>query len=236
MIRSNPITIMTQNASRIAVLALIFLLILPAPLRAEDKPDCIRAYEEAAHPYWLIVSDILRFKTMFDNYDRLCSTHYPDHIAALQPASDKLRTQTERDVENAGRVIDILFDDTLPGTVAPACRDNKTARDRVRKNLLRAMKTQTDTVGARLEKSALTIRNPEADLKLCRDLKPLKKKVEKALGPELANPLLEMSIANSKFITRDARRRKAAVADYRDILKTLETTQATPQSKSAPAK
>lgn len=211
---------MTQKTLLIATLALF--LIFPAAPRAEEAPDCIKAYEQAAHPYWLIVNDILRFKTMFDNYDRLCSTYYPDQIAALQPASDTLRAQTDRDIKNAERVIRILFDDRLPDAVSPACRDQKAVRDRVRKNLLRTMKTQSKTISARLEKSALTIRNPEDDLKLCRDLKPLKKKVEKALGPELANPLLEMSVANSKFITHDARQRKAAVTTYRDILKTLD--------------
>ena len=212
---------MIRRILTIAALAIV-ILALPAPSPAEEPPDCVNEYEQAVHPYWLIVSDILRFKTMFDNYDTLCSTHYPEHIAALQPASDTLRAQTERDVENAERVIRILFDQKLSGAVIPACRDNKTARERVQKNLLRAMKTQSKTVSARLEKSALTIRNPQDDLKLCRDLKPLTKKVEKALGPELANPLLEMSVANSKFITRDARQRKEAVATYREILGVLD--------------
>lgn len=212
---------MTGKTILIAALALFFTL--PAPSRAaEDNADCLTAYEQAIHPYWLIVNDILRFKTMFDNYDRLCSLHYPDDIAALQPASDTLRAQTDRDVKNAEIVIKTLFKDILPDTVPASCRDDKAARERVQKNLLGAMKTQSKTIGARLEKSALSIRNPDDDLKLCRDLKPLAKKVEKALGPELANPLFEMSVANSKFITRDARQRKDALAVYRDILKTID--------------
>lgn len=214
---------MTRTGTTIFAASLALFLILPASVRAEDeKPDCLKAYEQAIHPYWLIVKDILHFKSMFDNYDRLCSLHYPDDIAALQPASDTLRAQTERDVKNAEAVIRTLFKDVLPGTVAESCRDDKAARDHVQKNLLGAMTTQSKTIGARLEKSALTIRNPDEDLKLCRDLKPLRKKVEKALGPELANPLLEMSIANSKFITRDARQRKDAILVYRDIVKTLD--------------
>jgi hypothetical protein len=212
--------IMTRKTIFAAALALFFLL--PAATRAEGDIDCVKAYEQAVHPTWLIVSDILRFKTMFDNYDHLCTTYYPDDIAALQPASDILRAQTNRDVKNAERVIRVLFNDALPDAVSPACHDDKAARERVQKNLLSAMKTQSKTVSARLEKSALTIRNPEEDLKLCRDLKPLKKKVEKALGPELANPLFEMSVANSKFITRDARQRKGALLQYREILKTLD--------------
>jgi hypothetical protein len=208
-------------------MAVLTLHAHPAMAAAEDDaPDCLKAYEQAAHPYWLIVSDVLRFKTMFDNYDRLCTQHYPDDIAALQPAADTLRQQTNQDVQNAEAAIKSIFSNSLPGMVAPACADNKAARDKVQKNLLRAMKAQSKTVGARLEKSALTIRNPDTDLKLCRDLKPLSKKVFKALGPDLANPLFEMSVANSTFVARDSKARKQAFTIYRQTLDSLKSERA----------
>lgn len=229
--RLRPTHKMTQKTLLIASLALVFCP-FSHPQAEETPRSCIKAYEEAAGPYWLIVSDILRFKTMFDNYDRLCSTYYPDDIAALEPASGLLRAQTTRDVKNAERIVDLLFKDTTRLSVPAACQDDKAAREQVRKNLRQAMKTQSKTIGARLEKSALTISNPDQDLKLCRNLKPLKKKVEKALGPDLANPLLEMSAANSKFITRDSRQRKEAMTAYRSLLMKLDDD----AIKSAPAK
>src|SRR3982750_2090976 len=92
----------------------ILLVFLSAPARAED---CVAAYESSARPYMLIVNDILTYKVMFDNYDRLCSANYPQQIAALQPEADKLRAQVRLDAADAASVIKRLFRDTLPQQV-----------------------------------------------------------------------------------------------------------------------
>lgn len=214
-----------KNGLLIAAITLALVTpLLPRTARAGDD-SCLREYERAAQDYWLIVSDILRFKSMFDNYDHLCTRYYPDEIAALQGSADLLRRQVARDVADAEKAVRIVFDDRLPQDVIPECRDDKAARDRVRKNFTTAMKTQTKTVGARLEKSALTVANPEKSLKLCRELKKIEPAVVKKLGPDMAHPLFEMSKANSTFMTRDAKHRKAAFATYSDILGTLEKKQ-----------
>jgi hypothetical protein len=83
------------------------------------------------------------------------------------------------------------------------------------------MKNKTQTLHARLERSALTLRNPDKDLKLCRDLKVYKPILEKKLGPDLANPLLEMSYFNSHYIVGDSGRLKAAYKTYRKTLNNL---------------
>lgn len=202
-----------------------FLLLgLPSPSGAADgtAPDCVKAYETAIHGTWQIASDVLRFKTMFDNYDALCSQHYPDEMSALQGSVEKLRASTDIDAKNAEKVVRIVFDDVLPDRVDPACAKNKTARERVRKNVTKAMKTQTKTISARLEKSALSMPDPGAGVKICRDLKPLEKKVRKAIGDDFKNPLFEMSLANSKFMTRDEKKRRDDFALYRSVLDSLE--------------
>ena len=88
--------------------------------------------------------------------------------------------------------------------------------------MLSAMSTQRKTMGARLQKSAATLQNPDSDLKLCRDLQALAPKVTKTLGTDLANPLLQMTILNSAFATRDTKYRKAAVKNYKTILEKLD--------------
>lgn len=214
-----------KNGLPIAAIALALMLLPPCAARAASDDSCLRDYERAAHDYWLIVSDIMRFKTMFDNYDQLCTRHYPDEIAALQDSADLMRRQVRRDVADAEKVVQTVFDERLPQVVAPECRDDKIARDRVRKNFTVAMKAQSKTVGARLEKSALTVANPEQSLKLCRELKKIEPVVVKKLGPDMAHPLFEMSKANSTFMTKDAKHRKAAFATYGDILGKLEKMQ-----------
>lgn len=183
----------------------------------------MKDYERAAQPYWRIASDMMVFKSMFDDYDRLCTRYYPDDIAALQPGADALRAQTTADIKNASLVMDRVFDDVLPGDVAKDCSTDTNARDTVRKNFLGTLKSQSGRINARLEKSALSLQDPDKTLLLCRDLKKYAPKIQKALGPSLANPLLEMTALHSKVVTRDAKARKQALSVWRDTLHAIDS-------------
>lgn len=208
-----------------AAIVLAMLLFPATPQARAAESSCVKAYEAAIHPYWLIASDMLRFKTMFDNYDRLCSTHHADAIAALQPDADLLRAQVAADVKKVETVLARVFEDHLPAAVAPSCRDDSSARKRVKNNIAAAIRTQNKTVSARLEKSALGLRGG-TDLVLCTQLAPHRKTVRKALGPDFENPLFEMTVINSTLATRDLAYRGKAIATWRGILADL---------KSAPA-
>lgn len=196
------------------------VLILAAALMggagtARADNACVAEYETAAMPYWRIATDMAMFKAMFDDYDRLCTAHYPDEIAALQPDADRLRNQVDADIKSTRRVMSDIFADVLPKDVSPICAKDKTARNRVRKNLLTALDRQSDSTQARLRKSSTTLQDPKDNLKLCTDLKKLKPRITKALGPGLSNPLLEMTELHSRMITRDLKTRKDAFRMWR---------------------
>lgn len=193
------------------------LIACPAPSRAEES--CLKAYESAAQDYWLIVNDMLTFKVMFDEYDRLCTQYYPEQIEALQPSADLLRKTVKEDIGRVDDVMEKIFTDVLPSGVPDSCRADTASRDEVKTNFLSEVSRKSKTVGARLQKSALTLHDPKDQLKLCRELKPLSKKIVKKLGPDLNNPLLEMSALHSRYITKDSGRRKEALAHYRSALK-----------------
>jgi len=205
---------------RLFILCGLLLAAIPAKA-AHASEDCLVAYETAAQEYWMIVNDMLTFKVMFDEYDRLCSEHYPEQVEALQPEADLLRKQIQADIESAKDVAAFIFDETLPSAVPPSCSSDEKSRAEVKRNFLAAMATKTKTTGARLQKSAMTLHDPKDSLKLCRELKPLAKKIRKKLGPELEHPLLEMSALHSRFVTKDSTRRKDALAQYRSALKEL---------------
>lgn len=209
---------------RRTTLILAITLLTGSAAHATDPAagDCLNDYERAAQPYWRIASDMMVFKSMFDDYDRLCTRYYPDDIANLQPAADTLRAQTDADIKNASLVMNRIFDDVLPGDVAQNCTTDTTARDTVRKNFLGTLKSQSSRINARLEKSALSLQDPDKTLLLCRDLKKYAPKIQKTLGPDLENPLLEMTAIHSKIVTRDAKARKQALGVWRDTLKTID--------------
>ena len=204
------------------LLTTLFILTGSAAYAADPVVDCMDDYERAAQPYWRIASDMITFKSMFDDYDRLCTRYYPDDIADLQPAANTLRAQTDADIKNASLVMDRVFDDVLPGDVTQNCAADTAARDTVRKNFLGTLKNQSSRINARLEKSALSLQDPDKTLLLCRDLKKYAPKIEKTLGPGLENPLLEMTAIHSKIVTRDAKARKQALGVWRDTLKTID--------------
>jgi hypothetical protein len=205
--------------NRLFLMPILLLLLSAAPARAED---CAAAYESSARPYMQIVNDILTYKVMFDNYDRLCSATYPKAIAALQPDADRLREQVKQDAGDAAAVVRRLFRETLPRQVPPACHDNKRAAKKAQKNLLAAMKARSRTLAKRLGRSGKTLPDPKEDLKLCAGLPDMAPAIRKALGPDLAHPLLEMSALNSKYITGESGGRARALADYRAALAELK--------------
>ena len=212
---------------------IVLLLLAPSVASAKDKakskgkaaPECIAEYEQAAQPYWRIASDIVTFKSMFDDYDRLCTRHYPDDIAALQPMADTLRSRTDTDVTNITPVMNSVFQDTLPGAVSEKCAADKKARATVQKNFLNTATAQSSRINTRLQKSALTVQNPDSALKLCRDLGKWAPKIQKTLGSDLHNPLLEMTAIHSKIIVRDEKQRRAALAVWRDTVAALNADQ-----------
>ena len=196
-----------------------FLLPHATPARASE--GCVVAYEKEADKYWSIVSDIMKFKAMFDDYDRLCQAHYPEEIAALQPAADLLRAETDRDFKNTKSAMSHIFDETLPHRVGGSCADDATARNSVKRKFLSAMDHKSKTLEMRLKKSAKTLQSPKENLTLCTQLKPMKPKIEKALGKGLQNPLLEMSVLN-RIMTRSPKHEKVALKSYREALKEIK--------------
>jgi hypothetical protein len=200
------------------------ILILPAPATAQD---CIRAYEAAATPYWRIAHDIQTFRAMFNDYDRLCSQHFPDAVNALQPRADRLRAQVQADFERTPKIIRHLFAHTLPHTVDKDCSGDETARKIVENNLLNTLKARADHTDKRLKRSAANVHNPDESLKLCRDLGTHAPRIEKTLGPGLSNPLLEMTALHAQATrTADARHR-AALKHWRAALKQIEQEKGT---------
>lgn len=204
------------------IAAAVFALIVftgGTNVAAADNTDCIKAYERAVAPYWSIANDILTFKSMFDDYDRICTRHAPEVIESLQPRADKLRAQTDADIVNAQKVIRHAFAETLPGRVGEDCRDDSAARQQVEKNVLSAMAARSNNVNARLERSAAGLGDqvPDITLRLCRDLPKLAPQVERVLGPDLKNPLLEMSALHARTVTRDTRQRREALSLWRTI-------------------
>lgn len=192
---------------------------MPAPPARADE-SCQAAYESAADQYWTIIGDIMQFKVMFDDYDRLCQKYYPDDIAALQPAADRLRQQTNQEIQNTKTAMNRIFDTVLPDNVPATCKNDDTARNAVKKKFMTAMTQRTKTLELRMQKSAKSLQNPKENLPLCQQLKPLKPQIEKVLGPALRNPLLEMSILNRTFTKKPAHQ-KAALKTYRDVLEKL---------------
>ncbi|MGZ9109426.1 MAG: hypothetical protein ACXW4B_11470 [Micavibrio sp.] len=206
----------------IFIIAMLMAFLLPVPVRGAENAtvDCVAAYEKAAAPYRMITGDIMKFKAMYDDYDRLCRLHYPDDIAALQPIADDLRNQTDRDLENTHSAMAMIFDDALPKMVPAQCAADDTARNKVKKKFLTAMDEKAKTLDLRMKKSAKSLQQPKDKLTLCTQLQPLKKKVEKALGPGLANPLLEMSVM-SRTLARGEKHNKKALKTYRETVKFL---------------
>ena len=209
-----------MTKSGILIAALFMALLLPAR-DARATPQCVKEYNDSSLDYWNIVNDMLQFKVMFDNYDRLCSRYYPDEIAALRSSADLLRRQVAIDMINADRVVSHIFDNTLSAKVSAQCRGDEESKQAVKAAFRATMQNKTRLMSARLEKSALTLRNPRKDLKLCRDLKKYKPVLEKKLGPGLTNPLLEMSELNSHHIAKDSARLREAYAVYRKTLNSL---------------
>ena len=185
-----------------------------------ETPSCSVSYEDAADQYWSIIADIMQFKALFDDYDRLCRLHYPAEIEALQPSADLLRAQTDRDLANTKKAMIYIFDDILPQTVPAPCRDDTAARNGVKKKFLAAMAQKSKTLELRMKKSAKTLHSPKESLTLCQALQPMKPKIEKALGKQLENPLLEMSVLNRAF-TKKPPHQKKALKTYRETLKKI---------------
>ena len=197
----------------------LLILCLPAPHARADE-SCQAEYERGADRYWTIIADIMQFKAVFDDYDRLCQLHYPDEIKALQPAADLLRAQTDRDIRNTKKAMTYIFDEILPRAVPATCMEDDSARNTVKKKFLAGMAQKSKMLELRMKKSAKTLQSPKESLTLCQQLKPLKPKIEKALGPGLENPLLEMSVLNRAF-TKKPKHDKKALQTYRETLKGL---------------
>jgi len=203
----------------VLITAALLMLLLPAPAQAAES--CAAQYEKAAGAYRTITGDIMKFKAMFDDYDRLCRLYYPDDIAALQPAADHLRDQTGRDLKNMETAMAMIFDDALPQAVSAECADDAKARNKVKKSFLSAMDEKAKTLDLRMKKSAKSLQHPKDSLTLCTQLKPLKKKLEKALGPDLSNPLLEMSVM-SRTLAKGEKHDRKALKTYREAIKAIE--------------
>ena len=194
---------------------------LTHPAQAAGPSACLAAYETAATDYWRIVSDMVHFKTLFDNYDGLCQKYYPVEIEKLQPDADLLRAQVARDIRNVPPAMTKIFNDTLTAAVPPSCAKDTKSRDKIRRSFLTDMKKQLKTMEARMRKSAGTVRNPETSLKLCRDLRALAPVIKKELGPELSTPLLTMSEVNRQYMVKDSAKLKSAFATYKKTLAAL---------------
>jgi hypothetical protein len=205
---------------RLLLLILAITLLPAAPARAEEVL-CSTAYQNASEDYWRIVSDMTQYKALFDNYDALCQQYYPDEIAKLQPEADQLRTRIADDMKNAPDIITAIFNEELPTQVSESCAAEKITRATALRNFITNMKAREKSLNARMAKSGKTLRDPQGELKLCRDLGALAPKIRKALGPNLSTPLLTISELNSRFMVGDADRMKAAFANYRRALQSL---------------
>jgi len=193
------------------------LLALSVPARAED---CAAAWEQSARPYALIARDVLTYKAMFDNYDRLCSKHYPDEIKALQPDADRLRMQVKKDASDAQAVMKLLFRDVLPQQVPAECRKGKAVK-KIQATMIKSLNAQALKMARRLQRSGKDLPDPKEDLKTCEQLPEYAPVIRKTLGPSLDHPLLEVSALNSEYITGTASDRAQALADYRAMLAKL---------------
>lgn len=190
----------------------------PSSAHAADAVNCDVAYQNVAQDYWVIVNDMVQFKSMFDHYDRICTQHAPDQIAALQPTANQLRAQVKRDIDNARAVMNHLFDETFPTMVPAACKGNAKAREGVKKSFLKNMDDKAAITQKRLDKGYVTNGKDDPALALCANLAPMKVKVEKHLGPTLEHPLLEMATLHSSLIRHAPKQRKKAFALYRAAL------------------
>lgn len=206
---------------RFLLILMTTAFLLPHAQSVQASEGCAVAYEREADKYWSIVSDIMKFKIMFDDYDRLCQAHYPEEIAALQPAADLLRAETDRDLKNTKAAMTRIFDETLPTRVGEACAADDAARNSVKKKFLSAMDHKSKTLETRMKKSAKSLQSPKENLTLCTQLKPMKPQIEKALGKGLQNPLLEMSVLN-RVMTRSPKHDKIALKGYREALKDIK--------------
>ena len=204
---------------------LVACFIYPSPpARAADgvadgAVNCDVAYQNVAHDYWVIISDMLQFKSMFDHYDKICTTNAPETIEKLQPTADQLRTQVKRDITDARATITHLFDTKFASMVPPACKDDTKSRNGVKKSFLKNMDEKSTITNKRLEKSRHESGANDPALELCAQLPPLKKQITKRLGPDLAHPLLEMATLHSSLIRHAPKQRKKAFAIYRAALK-----------------
>ena len=205
---------------RLAFALTALILLLPAaPARAEAL--CSSAYQDAAEDYWRIVSDMSQYRALFTNYDKLCQQYYPGEVERLQPEADQLRASIARDINDAPRVITEIFNTQLPGAVSEKCAAEKITRATALRNFLKNLEARDKSLNLRMNKSAKTLRDPESDLKLCRDLPSLAPKIRKALGPGLSTPLLTMSELNSRFMVGDSGRMKKAFTTYREMPQSL---------------
>ncbi len=192
----------------------MLLIFLATPA---DANDCTAVWEQSARPYALIARDVLTYKAMFDNYDRLCSKNYPDEIKALQPDADRLRAQVKKDASDAQAVIKLLFRDVLPQQVPAECRKGKAVKN-IQAGMLKSLNAQALKMARRLQRSGRDLPDPKEDLKTCEQLPEYAPVIRKTLGPDLNHPLLEMSALNSEYITGTASDRAQALADYRAML------------------
>lgn len=204
---------------RLTLALAALILFLPAPARAEGL--CSSAYQDAAEDYWRIVSDMSQYRALFANYDKLCQQYYPAEVEKLQPEADQLRASIAQDMNDAPAVITQIFNTRLPDAVSAQCAAEKITRATALRNFLKNMAARDKSLNARMNKSAKTLRDPESDLKLCRDLPALAPKIRKALGPGLSTPLLTMSELNSRFMVGDSGRMKKAFTTYREMLQSL---------------
>lgn len=194
--------------------------------RAADAPNCDIAYQNVAQDYWVIVHDMIQFKSMFDHYDRICTEHAPDKIAALQPTADQLRTQVKRDIDDARAVMAYLFDHKFADMVPASCKDDKKSRDGTKKSFLKNMDDKASITQKRLDKGYVAKGKADPALTLCTNLAPMKVKVEKHLGPTLDHPLLEMATLHSSLIRHAPKQRKKAFALYRAALEDVRSNKA----------
>lgn len=193
------------------------VLVLSCPARADD---CAAAWEQSARPYALIARDVLTYKAMFDNYDRLCSKNYPDEINALQPDADHLRAQVKKDAADAQAVMKLLFRDVLPQQVPAECRKGKAVK-KIQATMIKSLNVQALKMARRLQRSGKALPDPKEDLKTCEQLPDYAPVIRKTLGPGLDHPLLEMSALNSEYITGTSSDRAQALTDYRAMLAKL---------------
>lgn len=191
------------------------------PARAAQDQTCSKAYEAAADDYWRIVSDIVQFKTLFDNYNTLCQKHYPKEIEKLQPDADTLRRQVAQDMKNVAPAMKEIFDTEIKSSVSKTCANENITRATIQRSFLHEVKMREQTLATRMKKSASTLRDPDESIKLCRDLAAFAPIIRKKLGPDLAMPLLTMSEMNRQYMVKDSKKLKNAFSVYRDTVLNL---------------